>query len=66
MTAQTDRGVRAPGETLADGVVIPPDRLDQDVGANATSKCSAPSQTDRSLLQQFMQNLMVALRPWHT
>ena len=51
----------APGEATADEVVVQPNRPDQGASGDTITKCARQVQTDRSLFEQFMKNLMVAL-----
>ncbi len=64
MAAHTDLGARTPGEEIAGILVVQPSRPDQGAGGDATTERIHSFQKDRSVLQQFMHNLMVTLGAW--
>ena len=56
---------RTPGEASAEKVRDQPNRADQEEADRPTiDKCACP--TDRNVLEQLMQNVMVALGAWNT
>ena len=63
MTASTDR---APGEATTEGLVLPPTRPDQGAEQDVIDKGVSQVHPDRSLLAQFMDNLMVILGAPHS
>jgi hypothetical protein len=62
MAARTDR---APGEAATDDREVRPNLPDHH-GARVETMAKRASQvpTDRSLMEQFVQNLMIALGAW--
>jgi len=64
MAAHTDRGARTPGKEIAGRLLVQAVSPDQG-SSDATEERSRSPQKDRSVLQQFLHHLMLALGGWH-
>jgi len=64
MVAHTDLAARTPGEEMAGSLLVQANSLDQDAGGDAAKKRIHSRQKGKSVWDQFLHNLMLALGAW--